>query len=128
MIGIPVLPNGDPVRRTVLVCASYEHANNWAMYSRVNLRSRNLIIATPDNIRGLNDFDVVYYGPYWRVRNKHLIFDAMNYYKSARRSVKEYYQYEGYNIEANVVKDTSKPWHHETLENGRLMIHVDPDL
>jgi hypothetical protein len=104
-LGIPVYRNGNPVRFTILVAANLHHASNWAGYSRVNLRSRRLLIADKWNLRGLNDFDVVYYGPWFNHRDYPQLEQILGYLLATRRSpdCKVYEQYEAYEIEANVV-------------------------
>jgi hypothetical protein len=61
--GIPVLPGGDPVRRTFVIAGNYRQFRNWCMYSRVNPRSRMVCwLHRPDQVFGVQDIDLVYTG------------------------------------------------------------------
>lgn len=102
MKGIPVLPNGDPVRRTCVVAANFREFSNWCMYSRVSPRSRN--IRWLDNVyglQGINDFDLVFTGSPVYADD---ISDALIMHQSLGDIKATYHQRESADIEPDIVQ------------------------
>ena len=105
--GVPVLQNGDPVRKTFVLAGSHTQFLNWCRYSRVNPRSRNVhYLDGAQKLHGFNDFDVVYTGT---ENPRHLAVLRELVYRGALGYIKHTYgQHESCEIEPNVV-DTPVP-------------------
>lgn len=108
MKGIPVLPDGNPVRRTLVLAGDLSQFRNWCMYSQVNPRSRNVcFVHDHRQLLGLNDFDVVYTGTWydqpWSTRREY-IGDTLIRHRVLGDIKNSYYQYESADIEPNVVE------------------------
>lgn len=78
---IPVLSNGRPARRTVVITPSWHYFDAFCHYSRINPRDRNVKWAWGDqSVRGLGyyDLDVVLYDTSlsWLPRPVRYWFDA----------------------------------------------------
>ena len=109
MKGIPVLPNGELLRRTFVITQSMSQFGNWCRYSRVNPNSGLAAPVTSTRTgvgiwRGVRDCDFVFTG-LW-----HLIPDLLVISEHVRRieenphySGLRYYQIESADIEPNVV-------------------------
>lgn len=111
MIGIPVLPNGDPVRKTFVFAYNFQQFGYWCRFSRVNPRSRNVVfLHDTHQLRGLNDFDLVYTGTDdgWSytsgsVHNRMKIHHDIQRLHSLGCIKNVYSQWESADIEPNVI-------------------------
>lgn len=109
MKGIPVRPNGDPVRRTFVIAGSYRQFEDWCRYSRVNPHS-GLAIPVTDathgvrSFRGVRDCDFVFTGLWHLIDRGHIIseyvamIEANPHYEGQR-----YYQVDACEIEPDVI-------------------------
>lgn len=111
MRGIPVLPSGDPVRRTFVLAGSYRQFGHWCMFSRVNPNSRNVkYVDEAYRLRGVRDIDVVYTGTYYddfSLRRMRAINDVLRYLRALGEIKNDYEQYESCEIEPNIVDPVS---------------------
>lgn len=109
MIGIPVLPNGHPLKRTFVITQSMHQFGNWCMYSRVNPNCglADPITGTQTGLgvwRGVRDCDFVFTGlwhlipDYWVIAGRIRMIEENIHYAGLR-----YYQVESADIEPNVV-------------------------
>lgn len=105
MKGIPVLPNGDPLRLTFVVAGSFAQFSNWCLYSQVNPRSRNVkYLGSPWIMRGYSGFDVVYTGTYVSRRDLGPVYDDLDDYRALGKIGQIYRQFEAADIEPNIVR------------------------
>lgn len=103
MLGIPVTPNGEALRKTFVIAGSYHEFRNWCMFSRVNPRSRNVkFVSDAWSMRGYSDFDVVHTGHYAHRRDIEAIWNELRHYRAIGAIKNDFEQYESCEIEPNI--------------------------
>lgn len=107
MQGIPVLTNGDPVRRTFVLAGSYQQFRHWCRFSRVNPNSRNIRYVNDAHcLRGVRDIDLVYTGTYYSefpLRKMGDVNHVLRHLRALGEVKNDYEQYESCDIEPNIV-------------------------
>jgi hypothetical protein len=104
MQGIPVLPNGEPLRRTLVIAGSYSQFATWCRFSKVNPRGRNVrYVSASHHLRGVRGVDLVYTGPGpWQWMSP--IWDGIHVLRATGSIVDTYDQYDAYDIVPNIVE------------------------
>ena len=104
MKGIPVLPNGDPVRRTIVIADNYQEFRYWCMFSRVNPNSRMVRFAsTWDRLRGISDCDFVLAGLCRNQPDREMRRSMQVIRNCPGYAGETYHQYEPADIEPDIV-------------------------
>lgn len=112
MKGIPVRPNGDPVRRTYVIAQTHSQFRNWCRYSRVNPDS-GLATAITDAtysvrlFRGIRECDFVFTGLWHMIDRGHVISDyIVRIEANPHYTGQRYYQVDSCEIEPDVIDDS----------------------
>jgi hypothetical protein len=101
--GIPVRPDGEPARKTLVLAGSYRQFAAWCMYSRVNPHARNVTFLTSLwDIRGYADFDLVYTGTWEARADLASLLHELAWYEARGAIGQMYYQRESCDIVPSV--------------------------
>lgn len=105
MLGIPVSPNGDPLRKALVIAGNYSQFRHWCNFSQVNPHSRNVrYVFRPDDVRGYRDVDLVYTGRWHDRPGTGDLLDYLGVLFRRGEITSVYSQYESAYIEPNVIE------------------------